>query len=65
VALVARGGNAMKIKVHQKGIHSNEKIVHCKDCVYLMADICARGWMGVVNPNDYCSKGMRRSDRDG
>lgn len=36
-------------------------VVRCKDCKYLMfSDFygeCGRGYMGIVSPDDYCSKG--------
>ena len=38
-------------------------IVRCKECEYLMfSDMygeCAKGYMGIVRPDDYCSRGKR------
>ncbi len=43
---------------------AESKIVHCKECKYLMfSDMygeCGRGIMGVVSPGDYCSRGEKK-----
>ena len=40
------------------------EVVYCKNCKHLMfCDFygeCTKGYMGIVQPNDYCSKGERR-----
>lgn len=40
------------------------EVVCCKNCKYLMfSDFygeCTKGYMGIVQPNDYCSKGERK-----
>lgn len=49
------------------------EVVRCKDCKHLMfSDFygeCGRGYMGIVQPCDYCSRGERKkvlspSDKD-
>ena len=41
------------------------EVVRCRDCKYLMfSDFygeCGKGHMGVVGPDDFCSRGERRS----
>lgn len=41
-----------------------EEVVYCKNCKHLMfSDFygeCTKGYMGIVQPNDYCSKGERK-----
>lgn len=45
---------------------SVEEVVYCKNCKHLMfSDFygeCTKGYMGIVQPNDYCSKGERKED---
>lgn len=40
------------------------EVVRCKDCEYLMFSDsygeCAKGYMGIVSPYDFCSKGKRK-----
>lgn len=40
------------------------EVVRCKDCKYLMFSDCygecSRGHMGIVSPDDYCSRGERK-----
>lgn len=40
------------------------EVVHCKDCKYLMFSDCygecSKGYMGIVSPDDYCSRGERK-----
>ena len=40
------------------------EVVRCADCRFLtfsdMYGECSKGIMGVVTPNDYCSRGERR-----
>ena len=40
------------------------EVVCCKNCKHLMfSDFygeCTKGYMGIVRPNDYCSKGERK-----
>lgn len=43
--------------------------VYCKDCKYLkFSDCygeCSKGYLGIVQPNDYCSRGERKeTDND-
>ena len=44
--------------------NNNPAIVRCKECEYLMfSDMygeCAKGYMGIVEPDDYCSRGNRK-----
>ena len=39
-------------------------VVRCKDCKNLMfSDFygeCSKGYMGIVSPDDYCSRGERK-----
>ena len=39
-------------------------VVRCKDCKHLMFSDCygecSKGYMGIVSPNDYCSRGERK-----
>ena len=41
-----------------------ENVVNCKDCKFLMfSDFygeCRKGIMGVVAPDDYCSRGEKK-----
>ena len=41
-------------------------IVYCKDCEFLMYSDCygecRRGYLGIVRPCDYCSRGLRRKE---
>lgn len=43
-----------------------QEVVRCGDCRFLtfsdMYGECGKGIMGVVNPNDYCSRGERRDE---
>lgn len=44
-----------------------EPAVHCSDCLYLMFSDCygecKRGYLGgIVKPDDYCSRGIRKED---
>lgn len=43
-------------------------VVRCKDCKHLMYSDsygeCKRGYLGIVNPNDFCSRGERRSTNE-
>lgn len=40
------------------------EVVHCKNCRHLMFSDCygecERGYMGIVSPDDYCSRGERK-----
>ena len=40
------------------------EVVRCKDCKNLMfSDFygeCSKGYMGIVQPDDYCSRGERK-----
>ncbi len=42
------------------------EVVRCKDCKHLMfSDMygeCGRGCLGIVSPNDYCSRGVRKGE---
>ena len=39
-------------------------VVRCKDCKYLMFSDCygecGKGHMGIVRPDDFCSRGERK-----
>ena len=41
-------------------------VVRCKDCKHLMfSDIygeCRKGYMGIVHPDDFCSRGVPKED---
>ena len=43
-------------------------VVRCKDCKYLMfSDFyseCGKGYMGIVRPDDFCSRGERKEGVD-
>ncbi len=43
-------------------------VVKCKDCRHLMFSDCygecSKGYMGIVSPNDFCSKGQRKDGGD-
>lgn len=43
-----------------------EPVVHCKDCKHLMFSDCygecRAGRMGIVSPDDFCSRGERRTN---
>lgn len=43
-------------------------VVHCKDCENLMFSDCygecSKGYLSIVNPDDYCSRGVRRKEGD-
>ena len=45
------------------------KVVRCKECEYLMFSDCygecSKCYMGIVSPNDYCSRGKRRGADNG
>lgn len=54
-------------KMDAKEDEDAEPVVHCVDCIYLMfSDFygeCKRGYLGgVVKPDDYCSRGIRKED---
>lgn len=40
------------------------EVVHCKNCKHLMFSDCygecSKGYMGIVSPDDYCSRGERK-----
>ena len=42
------------------------EVVHCKNCKHLMfSDFygeCSKGYMGIVSPDDYCSRGERKDE---
>ena len=42
------------------------EVVHCKDCKYLtFSDCygeCGKGKLGIVMPNDFCSRGERKDN---
>ena len=44
------------------------EVVHCKNCKHLMfSDCCGeceKGYMGIVSPDDYCSRGERKDGAD-
>lgn len=43
-----------------------ELLVRCKDCKYLMFSDCygecGAGHLGIVRPDDFCSRGIRKDD---
>ena len=43
-----------------------ELLVRCKDCKYLMFSDCygecGAGHIGIVRPDDFCSRGIRKDD---
>ena len=43
-------------------------VVRCKDCKYLMFSDCygecSKGHMGIVRPDDFCSRGERKEGAD-
>lgn len=45
-----------------------EPVVHCWECENLMFSDCygecKMGHLGIVSPNDYCSKGKRKEDKE-
>ena len=45
---------------------ASTQIVYCKDCEFLMYSDCygecRRGYLGIVRPRDYCSRGLRREE---
>ena len=63
--------NALKVKrilevdgsiPNQATVCDMQEVVRCKDCKYLMfSDMygeCARTYMGIVSPTDFCSRGV-------
>lgn len=42
------------------------EVIRCKNCKFLMFSDCygecSKAYMGVVSPDDFCSRGERRSD---
>ena len=44
------------------------EVVRCLDCKHLMFSDCYgecdKGYMGVVRPDDFCSRGERKEDAD-
>lgn len=51
-----------------KDSDSPKEVVRCKDCRHLMFSDCygecSKGYMGIVSPNDFCSKGERKDGGD-
>lgn len=47
-----------------------DRLIRCKDCKYLQLEdmgmyaTCVRGRLGMVRPNDYCSRAERRDTAD-
>ena len=45
-----------------------EPVVHCKDCKHVMFSDCygecGAGRMGIVSPDDFCSRGERKNNGD-
>ena len=41
-------------------------VVYCKDCINRMFSDCymecSRGYLGIVEPDDFCSRGARREE---
>ena len=44
------------------------QVVRCKDCKYLMFSDCygecGAGHLGIVRPDDFCSRGKRKEDAE-
>lgn len=44
-----------------------EELVRCKECCHLEITgcygECGRGYLGIVRPDDYCSRGRRREKK--
>ena len=42
------------------------EVIRCKDCKHLVFSDCygecKRNYLGIVRPDDYCSKGQRKDD---
>lgn len=55
-----------KHRALNRNIKQIPELVHCKDCKYLMfSDFygeCSKGYMGIVSPDDYCSRGERKDN---
>jgi len=49
-------------QLYLAGYRKQDEIVRCKDCEYLMFSDCygecRAGRLGIVSPNDYCSRGV-------
>ena len=43
-------------------------VVRCRECKYLMFSDCygecGKGYMGIVSPDDFCSRGERKEGAD-
>ena len=44
------------------------EVVRCRDCKYLMFSDCygecSKGYLGIVRPDDFCSRGERKEGAD-
>ena len=53
-----------KHRALNRNIKQIPELVHCKKCKYLMfSDFygeCSKEYLGIVQPNDYCSRGERK-----
>ena len=53
-----------KHRALNRNIKQIPELVYCKNCKYLMfSDFygeCSKGYLGIVQPNDYCSRGERK-----
>ena len=45
-----------------------EVVVRCRECKYLMFSDCygecSKGYLGIVSPDDFCSRGERKEGAD-
>lgn len=66
--VASAGQDKMFVKVVEQVVEDTPpadavEVVRCKDCKHLMfSDMygeCAKGYMGIVSPDDYCSRGER------
>lgn len=59
---------AIAIEALKEKLERENDIVHCKDCKHLgikdfIYGYCKRDMSGQVQPDDYCSRGVRRKER--
>jgi hypothetical protein len=57
----------VRLAISQIPAEDTVEIVKCKDCKYLMfSDFygeCSRACLGIVSPDDFCSRGERKNDK--
>ena len=53
-----------KHRALNRNVKQIPELIHCKNCKYLMFfdfyGECSKGYMGIVQPDDYCSRGERK-----